>query len=163
MPKLTTAQQTIIHLALSVLASALVTLIIGIIQYVSTNGVDLPSLAKYAGVGFVTAVSMMLATVRTNPNLAQAEADTLKQVPDMVQALHDKVDQLLVMQQQQQASPAVVLRSPAPVAQPQPQLVPPVEPSAPPAQFVNPAAIPYSSSGTYPYLPAVQPGQEQPQ
>ncbi len=155
MPKLTTAQQTIIHLALSVLASALVTLIIGIIQYVSTNGVDLPSLAKYAGVGFVTAVSMMLATVRTNPNLAQAEADTLKQVPDMVQALHDKVDQLLVMQQAA-AVPAQVLQAPAPIAQP-------TAAPAPPVQFVNPAAIPYDPSGTYPYLPAVQPGQGQPQ
>jgi len=86
-PAPTAAQQAIIHVAQSAALSGLVSLLVGIVQYLSAGSIDLKTLLTVLGSGFLTALTMIYKSISSNPNLAQAALDTANEA-------HAKIDQL---------------------------------------------------------------------
>lgn len=75
--KLTTAQTVALHTAESVGLSALITVVVGIFQYLSTAGLNLPGLGATAGVSFLGAMSMVYKSLSTNSQVMAGVADTV--------------------------------------------------------------------------------------
>lgn len=90
--KLSTAQQALIHTLISVGVSALLTIAGLIYQFVLGHGLDFPNLLKFIGPVFLGQLSLIWMSLRSNPNLQQAETDTIHEA---LQGLHDKLDNLL--------------------------------------------------------------------
>lgn len=75
-PAPTAAQQAIWHVAQSAGLSSLITLLIGITQYLSSGNINPTTLLTVLGGGFLTALTMVWKSVSSNPSLAQAALDT---------------------------------------------------------------------------------------
>ena len=90
--KPTTAQQALIHTLVSIGVSALLTIAGLVYQFVLGHGLDIPSLLKFIGPVFLGQLSLIWMSLKSNPNLQQAETDTIHEA---LQGLHDKLDNLL--------------------------------------------------------------------
>jgi hypothetical protein len=114
MPKPTTAQQALIHMLTSIVVSALLTIAGLVYQFVLGHGLDVPSLLKFIGPVFLGQLSLIWMRLGSNPNLQQAETDTIHEA---LQGLHDKLDNLLPFLHSHPVVPPT--SAPAPVAAPQ--------------------------------------------
>lgn len=74
--KLSPAQAALLHTLESAASSAILTFIVGLVQYLSTHALSWPDLATVFASGFVAAFGLIYKSVITSPNLQQAEADT---------------------------------------------------------------------------------------
>ena len=82
----TTAQQAIVHVAQSAGLSGLVSVLVGVVQYLSSGSIDLRTLLTVLGSGFLTALTFIYKSISSNPNLAQAALDTANEA-------HARIDQ----------------------------------------------------------------------
>lgn len=83
----TAAQLAFWHGCQSAFLAALTSLLVGIVQYLSSGTVDLKTLLTVLGSGFLTALAMMYKSISGNPQLVQAALDTANEA-------HAKLDQL---------------------------------------------------------------------
>lgn len=78
--KLTPAQAALFHLIESLIASIVLTVIVGAVQYISVHGLNWPGLEATAVSAFLGALSMAYKSVSSNPNTGQAVLDTVGEV-----------------------------------------------------------------------------------
>ena len=90
--KLTTAQNALLHVAESLGISLGLGLVGGTYQYILGHGLNIPALLTFILPIFVGQLTMLYKSILANPNLGQAELDTLNEA---LQGLHDKFDNLL--------------------------------------------------------------------
>ena len=128
--KLTTAQNALLHVAESLGISLGLGLVGGTYQYILGHGLNIPALLTFILPIFVGQLTMLYKSILANPNLGQAELDTLNEA---LQGLHGKIDNLLPFLH----SHPVVPPAPAPA------------PAATPVVVFNPAA---SGTATVPQL-----------
>ena len=76
----TPAQVIFLHAAESAFVSALLTIGVAIVQYISAHGLDLAGLAAVLGTAFLAQMAMVYKSLLANPNTLQALSDTEKQV-----------------------------------------------------------------------------------
>lgn len=107
----TAAQLAFWHGCQSAFLAALVSLLVGIVQYLSSGNVDLHTVLTVLGSGFLTALTMMYKSVSSNPNLAQAALDTANEA-------HQKIDQLAPWLSGHAPPPARPPGGPAPILLP---------------------------------------------
>lgn len=124
----TAAQSAILHVAQSAGLSALVSLLIGTAQYLSTGNIDVHTLLATLGGGFLTACTMVYKSVSNNPQLAQAALDTANEA---IQRIEQMTPGWLNQDIQKAAKPA-----PKPISFP-PQGGVASIPVPPPAQSMN--------------------------
>lgn len=151
--KATQAQQALIHTAISLGVSALLTIAGLVYQFVLGHGLDVPALLKFIGPVFLGQLSLIFLALRNNPNMAQAEADTINQA---LQGLYDKLDAILPF----------LHSHPVISAQPTPASTPTGLPPTPVVQLPFPATAPGAVTMTPAIrttlnVPAVQSGQVQ--
>lgn len=77
--KLSTAQAVALHTIESVVFSAIITVLSGLVQYVSTHGLNLQQLGVVAGASFLGAVAMLYKSLSTNPQVIAGLTDTVSQ------------------------------------------------------------------------------------
>ena len=77
--KLSPAQAALMHTLESAASSAILTFIVGLVQYLSTHALNWSDLATVFASGFVAAFGLIYKSVITSPNLQQAESDTLNE------------------------------------------------------------------------------------
>ena len=82
--KLDTAQTVALHTAESIGLSAGITLVSGIIQYVSLHGLNLPQLGIVAGGAFLGALAMVYKSLSTSPAVLAGVTDTIGQMATSV-------------------------------------------------------------------------------
>lgn len=84
--KPTTAQLALLHVAESAGASALLTLLVGILQQLTAGQISVSQLLTVLGSGFFVAMCLIYKTVKASPDLKQAETDTAGQIQQFVEA-----------------------------------------------------------------------------
>jgi hypothetical protein len=126
--KPTPAQQAILHVLESVVIAFILTIIAGVYQQIGTHGLDFASLAAFAGTAFLGALGTIYKSVLSNPNLPQAEQDTLLEVKALIE----------------QSLP-FLHSHPAPVQQQQPPQTQFKAPVAPPASAPPPFTMPMAA------------------
>ena len=142
--KLSTAQQALIHTAISLGVSALLTIAGLAYQFFLGHGLDFPALLRFIGPVFIGQLSLIFLSLKNNPNLGQAELDTLNEA---LQGLHDKIDGLLPFLH----SHPVAAPTPAPAASlPSINITPPGTAIQPPYTITTSSA---AQSAPVPQLP----------
>src|SRR6185503_5932614 len=86
-PAPTSAQQAVLHVAQSAGLSALVSLLIGTAQYLSTGNIDIHTLLSVLGGGFLTGCTLVYKSVSSNPQLAQAALDTANEAIQRIEQI----------------------------------------------------------------------------
>lgn len=76
----TTAQIVLLHSIESAGLSALITIIVATLQYVSTHGLNWVGLLAFLGTSFVAQMAMVYKSLSANPQTARALADTAQQI-----------------------------------------------------------------------------------
>ena len=76
----TPVQITALHTVESVFFSALLSLIVGLVQVVSTHGLDWPMLVTFASGGFLASMTQVYKSLSGNPTVMQAIFQTGEQV-----------------------------------------------------------------------------------
>lgn len=86
MPKLqlTPAQNIALHTVQALGLASLLSLGVGIVQFVGLHGLDYTQLITFASGGFLTSMAMIWKTLSSNPNTMQAVMDTLGEIKDQV-------------------------------------------------------------------------------
>lgn len=131
-PVPTTAQLAVLHVAQSAGLSALITFLLAIIQYLSTGNIDLPTLLKVLGGGFLTALGMIYKSISSNPQLAQAALDTANEAIARLEQIAPWIGQNTAQKVAISKQPTAIVPA---VPAPQPITFPqPVRTSTPPAQ-----------------------------
>lgn len=110
--KLTTAQTVAFHAAESVLFSAIITLVVGIVQLLATSGVDYRTLGTTFGTLFVGSMTMVYKSLATNPQVAAGITDTVNEIRAAIQGDIQRLAQTLTGGVQPLA-PAQLLQAPA--------------------------------------------------
>ncbi len=106
--KETPAQNVALHTIQSVLLSALITLVVGIIQYVGLHGFDGTTLATFAAGSFLGQMSMVWKTLAGNPTMLQAALDTLTDIKGLAAQTPVIVHNNIPAAPQIQAAPASI-------------------------------------------------------
>jgi hypothetical protein len=163
--KLSPAQAALMHTLESAASSAILTFIVGLVQYLSTHALNWSDLATVFASGFVAAFGLIYKSVITSPNLQQAESDTLNEavteakslaqqalahIENIWPALHGLNSALATQQAATKAAtpaPSVV-----PVSVPQVAFTPPNTASVP---FPSIVALPQRSFSQSALMPAV--------
>ncbi len=84
--KPTTAQTVAVHTLESAGASVLITVVLGVGQYIATNGLNIQGLTTCAGTLFVGCMAMVYKSLLLNTQVMQGAADTVNEVRMAVQA-----------------------------------------------------------------------------
>ena len=83
--KLTPAQAALLHFGESVLASAIISFLVGLFQQMTTSHVDMPTLWKLFGAGLGTSLLLVYKSIKADPNLPQAESDTQNELMQFIE------------------------------------------------------------------------------
>ena len=85
MPKLTPAMAALLHTGESAVSSALLTLVIGLVQQISTHQTDWTTLLTVFGSGFIASLGLIYKSVLSSPDLPQAESDAANEAKLLAQ------------------------------------------------------------------------------
>lgn len=132
-PVPTTAQLAVLHGLQSAGLAGVISILMGIIQYLTTGNIDLKSLLSVLGASFMGALAMIYKSVSSNPQLAQAALDTANEAIARIEQIAPWIGQNVAQKtaiSKQPTSIVPAVPAPQPITFPQP-----VRTSTPPAQY----------------------------